>query len=569
MAGITWVTTFYDLGAIEGNNQRRSKTEYLQHGEFVLGMSINLYIFCAPEDVDYFIKKRESLLDKTIVIGIDFKHLPYYKYKNIMTEAWNKNRPVFPHKLTVQYSMLMWCKTEFVGRAMVDNAFNSSHFGWVDFGLSHFTGTSYFPDLNLDYSDKIKMMQIKHFSPKTVDVNKKEGKKHYCLVLDHIAGTMFCGRADYLEKYIMLFTNKVMNAFNDGYIPTDEPIIPLVIMDHPELFNLYYGDFKYLLTNYGNNGEHFGEDKMLDLLNHARSEDNHSKVCSVAQQLLLCNLTVHEYEEVLFYYNIHAYYHDQALAKTIGERYKYEVEHNQNFADIYLTKKDRVDSNLSFCGIKIMYHTDYGFHKIPNEDHELLHLMKARFDEFIALQKIANRITGCGSYLFDGNTSLDYYHQQYPKQKLLFEYCKGKNNILEIGTYASHSMWLMVLANLDNPNFHYTGIDICYYDFTEPCAKYLQERYPGKITFINSDSVEALKSLDLAAYDLIHIDGGHDEIVVTETKYILDRITSKTTLIFDDYDHSGPQAAFRLYGNRMRIITIANCPYPNCIAVPK
>lgn len=573
---ITWVTSFYDLAKIESNYNRRSKEEYLCYGDYILKMDINLYIFVAPEDVKYFIQKRKEyqLEHKTIVIGQDFKHLPYYKYKNIMTAAWSKNTPVFPHKLSVYYSMLMWCKTEFIGRTMVDNIFNSQYFGWIDFGLAHFTGTSFVPNLNVDYTDKIKMMQINYFSPKTIDFNKY-GKRHYCLILDHIAGTLFSGRADYIEQYILLFTNKVLTALNDNYVPTDEPLIPLIIMEHPELFNLYYGDFKNLLSNYSEtqfekSNHDFGKDKIFNLLNTSKAEDNHEKVFSAAKQLLSFNkfdiLTVNELEKVLDYYYIAAFYYEQSSAKSIGEMYKYQVENNNEFAKIYLTKKENIDSNLSFSGIKILLHTDYGLSKIPNDNHDLSRLMKERFEEFVALQKIANRITGCGSYLFDGNTSLDYYPQQYPKQKLLFEHSKNKTNILEIGTYASHSMWLMILANLDNHNFHYTGIDICYYDFTEPCAKYLQERYPGKITFINSDSVDALKQLDLSSYDLIHIDGGHDEIVVKETKYILDSVKPKTTLIFDDYDHSGPQAAFRLYGDRMEILTIANCPYGNCIA---
>lgn len=567
MEGITWVTSFYDLSTIENNDKRRSKEEYLEYGNFVLQMDINLYIFVAPEDVQYFLDKRKEfgLSNKTTVIGQDFKQLPYYKYKNLMEAGWKQHTPVFPHKLTVYYSMLMWCKPEFIGRTIVDNVFNSDHFGWIDFGLTHFTGTSYVPNLNVGYSNKIKMMQINYFSPKTVDVSKN--KRHYQLILDHIAGTLFCGRADYLEKFIMFFNHKVLSALQDGYVPTDEPLYPLIIMEHPELFELYYGDFRYLLTNYDNFAV-AGKDKMISLMNVARAEDNHSKVCTVSHQLLLdTTLTIKEIEHVLYCYYIAAYYHNRSSAKNIGLLYKERVENDKEFETIYLTKKENVDSNLKFSGVAI--YSDYGLSKIPVNNDELTRLMRERFEEFVALQRIANRITGCGSYLFDGNTSLDYYPQQYPKQKLLFDYCKGKNNILEIGTYASHSMWLMLLANLDNSDFHYTGIDICFYDFTEPCAKYLQERYPGKITFINSDSVAALKTLDLSTYDLIHIDGGHDEIVVAETKIILDQVKSDTILIFDDFDHSGPQAAFKLYGDRMKIITIANCPFGNCIAAPR
>ena len=76
-----------------------------------------------------------------------------------------------------------------------------------------------------------------------------------------------------------------MTILKDGYIPTNELLLPLIIMEHPELFNLYFGDFKYLLPNYF--GKSSGKDKVVRLLYDAKEEDNHSKVCAIAKQLLL------------------------------------------------------------------------------------------------------------------------------------------------------------------------------------------------------------------------------------------------------------------------------------------
>lgn len=216
--------------------------------------------------------------------------------------------------------------------------------------------------------------------------------------------------------------------------------------------------------------------------------------------------------------------------------------------------------------MKTLYPSDYGKIRIPHLDQELPQLMDKYFDEFIDLQKIADRITGCGSYLFDGQTCLDYYPEQYPKQKLLFEYSKNKKNVLEIGIYAGHSCWLMLLANLDNPDFHYTGIDICYFDFTEKCIQYLQEKYPNKITFIKGNSVDVIKTLDLDSYDLYHVDGGHDSIVITEMEYMLPRISPGKTIVFDDYDSYGPHNAININKSHLRIEAIPNCPWRNCVA---
>src|SRR5579862_8129771 len=153
--------------------------------------------------------------------------------------------------------------------------------------------------------------------------------------------------------------------------------------------------------------------------------------------------------------------------------YKAEIYNDPEFAKVYMSKRRGVDNAFNLIGKQTMYHTDYGKSKIPDNNDEFAILLREHFDVFVDLQKIANIVTGCGSYCFDGQSCLDYYPEQYPKQKLLFDYSKGKKNVLELGVYCSHSAWLMILANLDNPDFHYTGIDICYFDFTEKSIEYL------------------------------------------------------------------------------------------------
>jgi hypothetical protein len=411
-------------------------------------------------------------------------------------------------------------------------------------------------------------MQITHFSNQKINMSTHDGAQyHYCHILDHIAGTLFTGRADYIEKYLLLFSNKVFNALKSGFVPTDEPLIPLIIMDEPDLFSLYYGDYRHLLWNFQHPIR--GKDKVYKLFVEAKGEDDYPQLFRIGSNLLSINdhepLTPEEMEFFLSNYFVACYYNDKPRCKGIAEQYKDLVNGNDSIASIYLPKKHRIDENFKAVGVTIDYKPNYGKNKIPKNNDELSNLMRDNFDVFDELQKISGRITGCGSYLFDGQTSLDYYPAQYPKQKLLFDYCKDKNNILEIGVYSGHSCWLMILANLNNPNFHYTGIDICYFDFTEPCMEYLKKCYPDKITFINSDSMKAIQKLDLDSYDLIHIDGDHGDIVVDETEYILNRISKNKTIIFDDYDSPGPSQALSKFKDNFKILAVPDCPWRNCV----
>ena len=85
---------------------------------------------------------------------------------------------------------------------------------------------------------------------------------------------------------------------------------------------------------------------------------------------------------------------------------------------------------------------------------------------------------------------------------------KGKKQLLEIGFNAGHSA-LMACAN--NPDLHYTGIDICGFSYIEPCAEILKARFKDRFTFHKGDSREVLPSLFLQTdrFDIFHIDGSH------------------------------------------------------------
>lgn len=115
-----------------------------------------------------------------------------------------------------------------------------------------------------------------------------------------------------------------------------------------------------------------------------------------------------------------------------------------------------------------------------------------------------NFIKGCGSYLFDGIT-YDYCDLMYNKQELLFNQVKTANNILEIGTYMGHSLFIMLLSN---PNLKITCIDIDD-KYTLPSIKLLNKYFNNNITFIKKDSLEALNIIN-EKYDFFHIDGHHE-----------------------------------------------------------
>ena len=142
--------------------------------------------------------------------------------------------------------------------------------------------------------------------------------------------------------------------------------------------------------------------------------------------------------------------------------------------------------------------------------------------------------TGCGSYLFDGQT-YKYSLETYTKQELLYNSVKNAKNVLEIGTYMGHSLLIMLLSN---PELKITCIDISD-EYTGPAVALLNKYFNNAITFIHSDSLTALKNMT-AKFDFFHIDGHHDNNYITNEFIYIKRMNNNANnvlrVIFDDQE---------------------------------
>jgi hypothetical protein len=142
-------------------------------------------------------------------------------------------------------------------------------------------------------------------------------------------------------------------------------------------------------------------------------------------------------------------------------------------------------------------------------------------------------IQGCGSYLFDGKT-YNYCDLMYEKQELLYNNMKNVKNVLEIGTYMGHSIFIMLLSN---PELKITCIDISD-EYTLPAITVLNKYFNNAIHFIHSDSLSALKTMD-EKFDFFHIDGHHENDYITTEFSLIKKLNNRqdnvVRILFDDY----------------------------------
>ena len=53
-----------------------------------------------------------------------------------------------------------------------------------------------------------------------------------------------------MKKYSELFKNKTEEIYNDNWYQIDEAVMTMVQRDNPDLFDLYYGDYAGIISNY-------------------------------------------------------------------------------------------------------------------------------------------------------------------------------------------------------------------------------------------------------------------------------------------------------------------------------
>lgn len=248
----TLITGFFDLQKRE-KSSRRDKDYYFEKAEFLFKQDQNIIFFI---DTEYYFdiwkrRKAHNLLDKTYIIPVACEDLEYVKLHLEATKLNFLKHPVHnfqPGKETPLYILITWSKFKLLNAAVRLNPFNSTHFAWIDFGLSHIAKTH---DTILDlclsqFEDKIKILSMKHLAKtELVDMNR-----YYDWIWGKMAAGFITGSKDNMLRLCDLFDKKVENVMKLGRAILEEQILPLIHAENPDLFKFYYGDYDYILFNY-------------------------------------------------------------------------------------------------------------------------------------------------------------------------------------------------------------------------------------------------------------------------------------------------------------------------------
>ena len=252
----TIVTAFFNIDRNNWNTYERSVDAYLENAKRMLSLDDYMVIYIEPEYIDFINKHREKYAHKTVVIPLNIQDLPYYKYKDqiqtIMESSEFKNGLAdryVPEVTKPLYDVVIWSKIPLVTRTVIENPFNTTHFIWLDFGVhkhmlqNHMLNKSLMKGKHIP--DQIKLLCRSKPQPQDLDI-----KTFYRAHRNRFAATMFSGSGANFLLFDSYQDEEICDCLDMKVVDCEQSIHAVIYLKYPELFELYYGDWKDLISNY-------------------------------------------------------------------------------------------------------------------------------------------------------------------------------------------------------------------------------------------------------------------------------------------------------------------------------
>lgn len=252
----TIVSCFFDLrqGVLENRSPNgdeiKKKQKYFDLAKkFILQLPYPLVFFTNDDDLILFIQNhRKEYLSKTHICKMGFEDLYFQKYADEIqaNKSLHKIRNECPIKDTIPYIILNYNKFDFLSKAIDMNPFESTHFIWLDFGINHIAAdTEEIHQWILQVPDSIRQLCINPYF--SFDQNHKS---YFTFHYHNMAGGLFSGSRQNILLYKDLFEKKLQQILSEKWYQNDEAIMTIVHYENTQLFDLYYGDYQGIVSNY-------------------------------------------------------------------------------------------------------------------------------------------------------------------------------------------------------------------------------------------------------------------------------------------------------------------------------
>lgn len=253
---ITLVTGFFDINRSKWKTFSRPQDEYFTNAKRVLSLAHPMVIFIDSKYFDFVREHRKQYDEKyTIVVDYNFNDLKYYQLRNDIKEIMESEDfkqglvdPIVPEVWNPDYNVVIWSKLDLIMNSINLNPFNSTHYGWIDFGLHKHCLSEQFINNQLVKSpieDKIRLLC--RSKPETSDLNIIKFFKSHC---NRFAGGFMTGSINNFKIFYEEQDKLIKEAMLLNVVDCEQSLHAVIYLRHPELFSLYFGDWKNLTDKY-------------------------------------------------------------------------------------------------------------------------------------------------------------------------------------------------------------------------------------------------------------------------------------------------------------------------------
>lgn len=245
----TIVTMFFDLTTLPDKTERTRNIDfYIEKGRNTLELPYQMILFCDSSTRPIFEKIRGNL--PTVYVEKNITDYEYFKELYPIVVENRKVNPTIDTRNTSSYFLLSFFKFVAIHLSEKNNYFpNTTHYAWIDLGGSHvmrgFPNDVYkmldnpkpkFSCCYIHYRSKDELYPIK----------EKNGLAGKC----GIAAGAFTIEKEYVVSVYDKLFQILKEHISLGVGHAEEQIIIYCYDKYPELFNLHFGDYYSIITNY-------------------------------------------------------------------------------------------------------------------------------------------------------------------------------------------------------------------------------------------------------------------------------------------------------------------------------
>lgn len=252
---VTVVTMFFNLKVLPDNTSEIRPMEfYLENSVHVLRLPYPMVIFCDEITFEPLKEIRDREVDKN-------KYPTHYVVKNIQeydyyTHSWhiiqdNRRRNGNPNdrRNTSSYFLTTMFKLLALSIAHKENLFNATHYAWVDIGCNHIVRDfpKNYKTMLENPQPKIRICYIRHRGKEELsDMKKFMDQNGPC----SLAAGAFTVESDYVQRFYAAMFSIFYEQLFRGLGHSEETAMAFCYDRYPELFNIYYGDYFSIFSNY-------------------------------------------------------------------------------------------------------------------------------------------------------------------------------------------------------------------------------------------------------------------------------------------------------------------------------